>query len=1249
MSSLKGSESTGGAEHGGNGERGGEQMLVGLGASAGGLEPLKQFFEMMPPDTGLAFVVIIHLSPEHASSLAELLQNRTRMPVRQVTEPVRVEPNRVYVIPPDKNLVMMDGHIALTGREGEAAKQVPVDLFFRTLAETYKHRAFAAVLSGAGTDGSVGVRSVKEAGGVCIAQDPREAEYEGMPRSAIESGAVDFVLPVADIPGKIVSLKRNAESIQLPAPEEGARNDLHEGELRELLALLRARTRHDFSSYKRATLLRRVERRLQVTESPDIAAYLGHVRRHPEELQGLLRDLLISVTNFFRDPETFGVMASQVMPRLLNSKGPGDQVRVWVPGCATGEEAFSLAMLLAEQSDLRAHAPAVQVFATDIDERAIATARASVYPDTIAADVSPERLKRFFMREGEYYRVRREIREMVLFAPHNVLRDPPFSKLDLVSCRNLLIYLNRQIQDRVLEIFNFALRADGYLLLGSSETADGVPALFAPTSKKHRIYQRVRAPGAQMFAPALPVTGHRAAQARPHAPLTPLPDNFTFGELHFRLLEAYAPPSVLVTADYEIVHLSEHAGRYLRFAGGEPTRNLLRSVHPDLRLELRTLLLGAAQAGEPRAGSAAVKFDGGGEHVVTLDVRPVSPPHSTPGFMLVLFKEAEEPAPRRAAEVVAAARAAPASQIEEAIHRFESELERTREQLRATVEEYETSTEELKASNEELQAMNEEMRSASEELETSKEEVQSLNEELTTVNNELKEKIEEVTLVNSDLINLMASIEIGTLFLDRHLRLTRYTPRVKEFFNIIPGDAGRPLAHITHRLGYDGLTEDAESVLRDPRTIEREVPAPDGRWLLARLAPYRTAEDKINGVVITFVDITDHRSAERKLRESEERLRLVVETAEDYAIIITDPEGRVVSWNKGAERMFGYSEPEMRGRPAALIFTPEDRAAGVPEREMRTADERGSASDERWHLRKDGTLFYVSGVMAALRDGHTNGYAKIARDLTSQKRVQDELQRAWEELDQRVQERTSELAEANAALREEVGERLSVERERARLLRQIVSTQEDERRRISRELHDQLGQWLTALRLKLEHLMARCDGEEELCAQVAQLQDIARRLDADVDFLAWELRPTALDDLGLVPALDNYAQEWSKHFNIPVEFRAAGLGDERLDPATETNLYRVAQEALNNVAKHAGASAVSVLIERRDDEAVLIVEDDGRGFDAERSARLTGGRGMGLAGMRERAALVGGMVEVESAEGGGTTVFARVPITPPGK
>ena len=532
------------------------------------------------------------------------------------------------------------------------------------------------------------------------------------------------------------------------------------------------------------------------------------------------------------------------------------------------------------------------------------------------------------------------------------------------------------------------------------------------------------------------------------------------------------------------------------------------------------------------------------------------------------------------------------------------------------------------------------------EQKTGQAELPAVNERLTTVSRELQIKIEELRQANNDFRNLMAATGIGTLLLDRELRVKFFTPPASAIFELTPAAVGRPLADITHKLRDGDLAADVEHVSETLQTAEREVLTAEGRWYLMRLLPYRTGEDQISGIIITFLDITGRKHTEARLRRSQDYLRLLVESVRDYSIIIQNTEGRIEMWNKGAERMFGFTEEEAVGQHIAIIFTPEDRAQGIPAEEMRRAREDRRAADERWHLRKDGARFYVSGVLNPLYEGGVLvGYAKIARDLTKEKEADINLRSAHDRLEERVRDRTLELAESNVALVAEVTDRRIAEEQVKNLLRQLVGIQEDERRRIARDLHDHLGQQLTALRLNLEALKERCGDDEELCRQLEQTQEVARRLDADVDFLAWELRPAALDDLGLVPALAKFIQEWSQHFRIPAEFHQGGMESVRLAPDIEITIYRIAQEALNNIYKYARAGRANLILERHDSCVALIIEDDGVGFDLNEGTTLApDDRGMGLIGMRERAALIGGTLEIETAPGEGTTIFARIPV-----
>jgi two-component system CheB/CheR fusion protein len=995
--------------------------MVGLGGSAGSISALVEFFKEMPADSGLVFVVILHLSPNHESTLAALLGRSTSMPVIQATDGAKALPNHVYVIPPGKYLTAIDGRLALFDLEAERGRRVAVDMFFRSLADTHGAHAMAVVLSGADGDGALGIKRVKERGGLTIAQDPSEAEQSGMPRSAINTGMVDWVLLVREIPARLLAYVESGSRIQLP-PEDGpplpvvtarAASDDNEAALRDVIVFLRTRTGRDFSGYKRATILRRLGRRMQVNAVDELPDYLVYLRTHPGEAGALLQDLLISVTNFFRDREAFDAM-QPVVHELFRGKSSSDAIRIWVPACATGEEAYSFAIMLLEHAATLDSPPALQVFACDLNDEAIQAARAGHYPSTIEADVSEERLRRFFVKDHSGYRVRRELREMVLFASHDLLKDAPFSRMDLISCRNLLIYLGREAQQRLFEIFHFALKPDGKLFLGSSESIEDGSPLYRTIDKKHRIYASVGTSRASVPVPLGPSTLVRAMHALEHERQSPTVvhgkpfsmdppsafdalrnqlerelDRDALSELHFKLVEKYAPPSLLINAEHDVVHLSEHAGRFLKLTGGEPSVNLMRMVSPELRGELRAALFRATESGETvQSFGIQVEIEG---RPCSVDLRVSPAPDVSTGFLLVVF-ELHEPNSEPAGPT--ATPTAP-----DATRHLEREIDQVRSHLRDTVEQYEASTEELKASNEELQAMNEELRSATEELETSREELQSINEELSTVNQEMKSRMDEIASANSDLQNLMASTSIVTVFLDRGLTIMRYTPNAAALFNMIPGDVGRPLAHLKHRLEYPDLIADAERVLRTLVPIEREVSAGD-QIFLVRLQPYRTLEDHIAGAVLTLVDVTERNRATEALRRSEERMRLVIESAKDYAIFTVSLDRRVDTWNSGAETMFRYSESEIVGQLAAILFTPEDRARGDADRELDKARDTGRAENERYHARKDGSIFYGSGSVMALRepDGTLRGYVKIMRDLSESKRSQEALRQHLEEL-----------------------------------------------------------------------------------------------------------------------------------------------------------------------------------------------------------------------------------------------------------
>jgi two-component system CheB/CheR fusion protein len=1191
--------------------------VVGIGASAGGLAPLRTFFAALPSDTGMTFVVIVHLSPEHESMLPELLRSYTSMSVTQVQARTPMQPNHVYVIPPAKRLVVTEGCLDLENLDQPPGRRLQIDTFFRTLAEQHGDGA-AVILSGTGSDGAVGMRAVKEQGGLLLVQAPEEAEYDGMPKSAIATSLVDVIAPVAELAAQLVAAKRTKETLELPAePQDLAQRE--QQTLTQILAQLRLRTGHDFGGYKEATLLRRIARRMELLQLNKLADYLLRLRQDGEEVDALYRDVLIHVTEFFRDAEAWSVLAKEVVPQLFTGKSAGDAVRVWTVGCATGEEAYSAAMLLLEHAAQLDRPPHIQIFASDLGRLALDFARKGVYPEAIAADVPETRLARFFVHENSHYQVRSEVRELVLFAPHNLLQDPPFSKLDLVICRNVLIYLQRPVQEHVFEAFHYALRQTGYLFLGSAESTEGVTELFDTVDKRHRLYRRSEVYDRRLLLPALPILPHG------HHPLQVETTAAAPGaeEQHRLLLEEVGLPGLLVDEQQRVLHFSESAWRYLAHPAGPPTEDLLRLVRPELQSELR-LALHRAFSGRLNAQTppVAVQFNGE-QHPVTVFVRP-SPRH---GQALVLFWEdsgaAEPDATGTGAETGAEAgqnggrRGRQAGRAEA----FEAQLLHSEQQLQSTREEYESSVEELRAANEELQSTNEEYRSTLEELETSKEELQSINEELQSVNQELKVRMEAIATANSDLQNLFAATEIATLFLDRELCVKRYTPRAAELFNLVPSDHGRPIWHLRSKLDYPTLEPDVRRVLANLIPVEHQVQAEDGRWFLVGVRPYRTVEDKIDGVVITCVDISSNkaneealRTANQQLHRSQERLRLTLASITDYAFITLDTAGTIVDWQAGAEQMFGYTRAEVLGQPCAILFTPEDRAAGMPGKEIEQARSTGRAADERWHLRKDGTRFYVSGVMAPLDDGEIIGYVKVARDLT-------ESRQAGEALEREVQSRTAQV--------------------RA-LVTQLTISEQEERRRISAILHDDLQQQIFSVNVQLALMRAMLDANETDAARrvIDEIDEALRESVQVMRSLSVSLSPPILHDEGLYEAVGWLASLMRQQYRLAVAVKAEQPLPQ-LDEDLRVLLFETIRELLFNVAKHAGVAEAAVTLAVEEGQLRIEVSDAGSSFDP--AAQAPEASSQGLLRAQRRLQLLGGRVEVQARPGEGTRVTILVP------
>jgi len=907
--------------------------IVGIGASAGGLTAFEAFFSAMPADTdpGMAFVLVQHLAPDHKSILTDLVRRYTRMQVFEVEDGMVVRPNCTYIIPPNRDMAFLGDALHLLEPSAPRGQRLPIDFFFRSLAQDQHERAIGIVLSGTGSDGTLGVRAIKGAGGMIMAQNPASTEYDGMPRNAIATGLVDYELPPAEMPAQLIAYVAHAfgkppRTVVGPPPQV-------DNALKKVFVLLRAQTSHDFSQYKPSTINRRIERRMAIHQIETMAEYVKYMQQTPAEVEALFRDLLIGVTNFFRDPEAFTALEEQVIPKLFAGKPASTVVRVWSAGCATGEEAYSLAILLAEQQEALKQNFKVQIFATDIDRHAIVTARAGLYPASIAADVSPERLARFFVAEpdGSAYRIHKSIRDMLVFSEQNVIKDPPFSRLDLISCRNLLIYMDAELQKKIIPMFHYALNPDGFLLLGTSETVGEFGDLFAGLDRKLKMYQRkgdFHAPqraALGSFLSPLPAT---ETALTPAAGKPASPEKLSLRELtEHALLQQVAPAGVLVNNRGDILYIHGRTGAYLEPAPGEVglNNNILKMAREGLRRDL-TVALHQAVTDREIVRSPGLRVKTNGDFTtVNLTICPVVTGLTTSAEAILYLVILEE-APLTAPEPLAALEAGPDTDAR--IVALQQELRAKEEYLQTTHEELETANEELKSSNEEMQSVNEELQSINEELETSKEELQSVNEELATVNAELQSKVADLTRANNDMNNLLAGTGIATIFVDHRLCILRFTPTATKIINLIQSDIGRPVGHIVSNLmGYDQLLTAIQAVLDTLVPQEVEVQTQAGRWYTMRIQPYRTLDNVIEGAVLTFVDITARKQLEVALREAQTQLAEAVVSTVREPLLVLAADLRVVSANPAFYRTFQVTPDATLGR---LLYDLGNRQWDIP-------------------------------------------------------------------------------------------------------------------------------------------------------------------------------------------------------------------------------------------------------------------------------------------------------------------------------
>lgn len=878
--------------------------IVGIGASAGGLEAFEQFFRHAPPDSGMAFVLVPHLDPGHASILTEILQRSTTMPVVEAQDQMAVAPDRVYVIPPNRDMAIFHGTLQLSVPEQPRGQRMPIDAFLRSLAEDRGEQSIGIILSGTGTDGTLGLRAIIGAGGISLVQEPATAKYDGMPASAIQAGYATHVIAPDKMPEVLLSGARiqaiRHEKPSAPAAVSG---------MNRILMLLRSATGHDFSMYKKSTIGRRIERRMLQHGIEDMEIYARYLKENPPEIQALFKELLINVTSFFRDPEAFAALRQDILPQLFAGKPEGYVFRVWVAGCASGEEAYSIAILLREYMDESRQELKVQLYATDLDDDAIGIARSGLYPPNIAQDVAPERLRRFFVKEDRGYRVKKEIREMVVFAVQNAIKDPPFTRLDLLSCRNLLIYLEAELQNRLIQTFHYALKPGGVLFLSPSESIGSQHELFEPLNRKWKFYRVIpsAASSRALMTQRVPVTPDRGANTPEEMKKS---KDLNFAELTRRaLLQSYAPASAVTDLEGNILYVHGETGRYLRPAPGQATLNIVDMAREGLQLELRLALQRASQGTLTPNQEVTIK-NNGETQAVNLSVRALPDPDAGQGLLLVSFQDAAPPTQARPGRRKRADVASDTHRIEE----LERDLAYAKENLHATIEEQQASNEELKSVNEELQSANEELQSTNEELETSKEELQSVNEELTTVNAELQAKIEQLTDMQNDMKNLLDNTNTGIIFLDEHLVIRRFTRNAVQLYRLVASDVGRSLCDIKSDIEGSDLLADAQAVLETLAACEREVYTAGGIYYLARIQPYRTLDNVIEGVVLTFTDITTRIQAEAAVQDAREFSESIVNTVRE-PLLVLDGDMNVVSASRSFYETFRVSKSDTVGHP----------------------------------------------------------------------------------------------------------------------------------------------------------------------------------------------------------------------------------------------------------------------------------------------------------------------------------------------
>lgn len=1209
--------------------------VVGVGASAGGLEAFTNFLRELPADTGMGFVLVQHLDPDHDSALTDLLSKATSMPVSEVADDMRVEPDHIYVIPPNAQLSISGGCLKTRLREKQPGAQHAIDFFFESLAHDVKERAMGVVLSGTASDGTIGIEAIKSEGGIVFAQDD-SAKYDSMPRSAIAAGCVDFVLSPAGIARELTRIARHPcyrpsdaveasdEKTNLEPPETGAHTDAFQS----ILSCLRERRGVDFSSYKPNTVERRIARRMVLNKKESHATYADFLEANTEEIDALYADVLIGVTSFFRNPDAFEALKERTFPQVVEKAGDGP-IRLWVAGCSSGQEVYSIAMAYAEYREQAQVTTRLQIFATDLSEPALERARAGLYGESLVGDVTSERLERFFVEEDGGYRVKKALRESVIFARHNLVADPPFSRMHIISCRNLLIYFDSVLQKQVLPIFHYSLQSGGFLFLGASESVGSFTDLFEPADAKQRIFLRKSGPTPPLhrFTPA--GTKHKSGEKK--SVRSGIGERSPEREADRLAVKRFAPPGVLIDANLRILQFRGATGPYLEPRAGKATLQILNMVREGLMLPLRAAIEEARKTSQPVRKENVRVFQEGSTRSIAIEVIPVKNVKE-PCFLIAFEAASRRPASDQGAGVSKQGEAEHASEPVETtsdgdaltIAGLEAELAETREYLESLEEQYETNSEELQVSNEEAHSANEELQSINEELETSKEELESTNEELTTVNEELSHRNTDLNCLNDDLENLQNSVQTAVVVLGHDLVIRRFNPLAEKKFHLMATDLGRTIASIRFPFDFPDLEDWISGCIETASTRNKEVKDGNGVWYSLRVLPYRTNENQIDGAVLVLVDIDALKRSEQELAAANHYAQAIVDHVSP--LVVLDSALRVVSANDSFLKHFQLSREKTEKH---LLFEMGDSQWEIPilrETLERTLPVQGEIRD--FEIEHD---FRGIGRRTLLLDASQLDHLEITLlridDVTTERDAVRSLEELNNTLEVRVEKRTREVRARVAQL-----QKLSL---------QLVDAEFNERHRLAILLHDDIQQTLVAVKM---HVGIRSEslGAEEQAQRLAFVREMLDHAIQSTRSLACDLAPPVLQH-GLGAALEWLAKWARERYLLQVELKTEEAAEPE-DAGMRNFLFENVRELLLNVVKHAETNKVAIRLTRRHDMIHVQVEDSGRGFNVKAFKAKTGEIGFGLSTLGERLHLLGGQIEVKSSPGKGTCIELVVPV-----